>query len=113
MGSSNHEKRRVGSPAARTAVGAIPRGSMSKRQRTGNEDDADGDAGAAEMAPERPRWFVVNAEEDTFTLNDAQEAARRADPTTSPIPRKESYDFKADPAAHRKFCGQRTTRRGF
>ena len=75
---------------------------MSKRQRTGNEDDAEGDA-AAEMAPERPRWFVVNAEEDTFTLNDAQEAARRADPTTSPIPRKESYDFKADPAAHRKF----------
>ena len=74
---------------------------MSKRQRTGNEDDAEGDA-AADMAPERPRWFVVNAEEDTFTLNDAQEAARRADPTTSPIPRKESYDFKADPAAHRK-----------
>ena len=86
--------------------------SMSKRQRTGNEDGAEGDAGEAEMAPERPRWFVVNAEEDTFTLNDAQEAARRADPTTSPIPRKESYDFKADPAAHRKFCGQRTTRRG-
>ena len=88
--------------------------SMSKRQRTGEEDDAEGDAaaGSAEMAPERPRWFVVNAEEDTFTLNDAQEAARRADPTTSPIPRKESYDFKADPAAHRKFCGQRTTRRG-
>ena len=85
--------------------------SMSKRQRPGNEDDAEGDA-AADMAPERPRWFVVNAEEDTFTLNDAQEAARRADPTTSPIPRKESYDFKADPAAHRKFCGQRTTRRG-
>ena len=79
--------------------------SMSKRQRTGEEDDAEGDAaaGSAEMAPERPRWFVVNAEEDTFTLNDAQEAARRADPTTSPIPRKESYDFKADPAAHRKF----------
>ena len=77
--------------------------SMSKRQRTGNEDGAEGDAGEAEMAPERPRWFVVNAEEDTFTLNDAQEAARRADPTTSPIPRKESYDFKADPAAHRKF----------
>ena len=76
--------------------------SMSKRQRTGNEDDAEGDA-AADMAPERPRWFVVNAEEDTFTLNDAQEAARRADPTTSPTPRKESYDFKADPAAHRKF----------
>ena len=78
---------------------------MSKRQRTGEEDDAEGDAaaGAAEMAPERPRWFVVNAEEDTFTLNDAQEAARRADPTTSPIPRKESFDFKADPAAHRKF----------
>ena len=76
--------------------------SMSKRQRPGNEDDAEGDA-AADMAPERPRWFVVNAEEDTFTLNDAQEAARRADPTTSPIPRKESYDFKADPAAHRKF----------
>ena len=76
--------------------------SMSKRQRPGNEDDAEGDA-AADMAPERPRWFVVNAEEDTFTLNDAQEAARRADPTTSPIPRKESYDFEADPAAHRKF----------
>ena len=75
---------------------------MSKRQRTGNEDDAERDA-AAEMAPERPRWFVVNAEEDTFTLNDAQEAARRADLTTSPTPRKESYDFKADPAAHRKF----------
>ena len=76
--------------------------SMSKRQRTGEEDDAEGDA-AADMAPERPRWFVVNAEEDTFTLNDAQEAARRADPTTCPIPRKESYDFEADPAAHRKF----------
>ena len=76
--------------------------SMSKRQRPGNEDDAEGDA-AADMAPERPRWFVVNAEEDTFTLNDAQEAARRADPTTCPILRKESYDFEADPAAHRKF----------
>lgn len=76
-----------------------------KRQRTGKEADAEGDAeaGAAETATERPRWFVVNAETDTFTLSDVQEASRCADPTTNPIPRKESYDFNADPAVHRKF----------
>ena len=75
------------------------------RQRTGNEAGTEGDAeaGAAETAPERPRWFVVNAETDTFTLSDVQEASRRADPTTDPVPRKESYVFKADPAVHRKF----------